>query len=94
MRDSVPLAAIPQAEDWTTFEAVRLLEWFRTWEQPERPLDLDTYFLIADLREDISHGPAGPHIHAGRVIAQLQELHTRAAQNGWPLYPAPAAQAA
>src|SRR5262249_1804786 len=34
MHDSVPPAAIPPAEDWTTFEAVRLLEWFSTWEQP------------------------------------------------------------
>lgn len=67
----------PPAEDWTTPEAVRLLNWFAGWEPPARPIYVPLYLLVIDLREDIALGPQGPHIHQGSVLAKLRDLHAR-----------------
>jgi hypothetical protein len=67
---------------WPDPDAAELVAWFATFPWPREPFALAPFRRVEDpelfcrtLAEDIGRGPGGPHVHHGRVIADLRELH-------------------
>jgi hypothetical protein len=66
---------------WPDPDASELLGWFATFAWPRESFDLAPWRRVTDpelfcrtLAEDIGRGPAGPHIHHRRVMADLRKL--------------------